>query len=112
FPSADFNQAIMNFGALACLPRRPICQSCLLRTDCKAYLQGAVDELPVKSRSLQKQEMTIDFGVYVEAGKIALVRNDTDSIWKNLYRFPPLGHNQEGKIERGKPGKHPLSKYP
>lgn len=43
-----FNQALMELGATVCLPRRPLCAACPLRTQCRALERGTVAQLPVK----------------------------------------------------------------
>ncbi|HLT94506.1 MAG TPA: A/G-specific adenine glycosylase [Membranihabitans sp.] len=90
-PSADFNQAIMNFGAMACTPRNPICPECPARHSCRAYKSNLVDRIPHKNRPRSKQIRWINFGVYEQNGQIALVQNREANIWKNLYMFPVLG---------------------
>src|SRR3954447_17895750 len=42
----DFNQGLMEIGALLCKPRNPLCDACPLRADCVAYATGRVAELP------------------------------------------------------------------
>lgn len=109
YPSAAFNQAIMNFGALNCVPRQPDCQKCPANMDCKAYLLDKVEQLPVKSGSQSKKKRWIYFGVYVEDGQIAMMQNHGSNIWKNLYMFPVIGENydfssyEKSKIKRKVP---------
>jgi A/G-specific adenine glycosylase len=33
----DFNQALMDFGATVCTARKPLCQACTMRTQCRTY---------------------------------------------------------------------------
>lgn len=42
----DWNQAMMELGATVCLPARPDCQRCPLRSDCRAWSDGVVDRYP------------------------------------------------------------------
>lgn len=42
------NEALIEFGALACRPRQPLCASCPARSDCMAYGRGSVEQRPVK----------------------------------------------------------------
>jgi A/G-specific adenine glycosylase len=46
----DFNQALMELGALVCLPRRPGCSSCPLTHLCLAHQRGCVERRPVRGR--------------------------------------------------------------
>src|SRR5690606_15066071 len=47
-PSPEFNQAIMDFGAMNCTPHNPLCEDCPASQNCQAYNLGAADQLPVK----------------------------------------------------------------
>lgn len=42
----DFNQALMEFGALCCTPKSPLCQECPLRKQCRAFAEHAVSRYP------------------------------------------------------------------
>ena len=112
FPSAEFNQAIMNFGAMACIPRSPDCGICPARKDCQAYAMEVVDKLPLKNRSQAKQSRWLDFGVYIRDGHIAISQNLNANVWKNLYLFPIVGHRSNFKdaIESSQRDRNP--QYP
>ncbi|GGH38408.1 A/G-specific adenine glycosylase [Paenibacillus segetis] len=49
--ASDFNQALMELGALVCTPKSPCCLTCPVMEYCAARLEGVVDELPVKSKA-------------------------------------------------------------
>src|SRR5579872_3703919 len=51
-----YNQAIMDFGATICLPRNPLCLSCMQRTACQAQQNGWTTQLPVKEKSVSKKQ--------------------------------------------------------
>lgn len=44
----DFNQALMELGAVVCLPRAPLCPACPVRSCCRARASGTAAALPVK----------------------------------------------------------------
>jgi len=48
--AGEWNQALMELGALVCLPREPVCGSCPLRSRCRARLEDRVDELPRRGK--------------------------------------------------------------
>ena len=86
---ALFNQAIMEFGALQCVPKNPDCNSCVLNSSCSALQQKKVAQLPVKSK---KKKVTNKFFNYlilkdVDANYIVQKR-EGKGIWENLYEFP------------------------
>ncbi len=86
---ADYNQAIMDFGALQCIPGQPDCKKCPFSRRCIAYKTGHVTQLPVKT---QKTKITSRYFhyVYVKQGnKTWLHQRGAGDIWQNLYE-PPL----------------------
>ena len=48
----DYNQAIMDFGALQCTPRSPQCLLCPMNEDCAALAEGTVESLPLKAKKI------------------------------------------------------------
>lgn len=46
--NGDFTQALMEFGALLCRPKNPVCSLCPLQQNCQAYLHKKVESFPVK----------------------------------------------------------------
>jgi A/G-specific adenine glycosylase len=87
----DFNQAIMEFGALQCKPL-PDCNICPLKSGCVAYQQKKVAEFPVKSGK-QKQRTRYFYYFFILSGKgksrsVFLKKRTGTDIWKNLFDFP------------------------
>ena len=54
--ASDYNQAIMDFGAIQCTPQSPHCSDCPLMESCVALRSGRVGELPVKQKTLKVRE--------------------------------------------------------
>ena len=52
-----FNQALMELGAMVCLPRHPLCAQCPLRSQCQARQQGTVEQLPVKLGTVRAERI-------------------------------------------------------
>jgi A/G-specific adenine glycosylase len=52
---AEFNQAMMDFGAIQCTPTSPKCLECPLQESCEALHMGRIDDLPVKEKKLTIQ---------------------------------------------------------
>jgi len=52
-----FNQALMELGATVCLPRRPLCPQCPLRSQCQARQKGTADQLPVKLGAVRPERI-------------------------------------------------------
>ena len=85
---AEYNQAIMDFGALQCVPRDPACNVCPLAESCAARAEGKVAQLPVKQHKTQTANRYFNY-LYVRMGEDILLHKRTgDDIWKNLYELP------------------------
>lgn len=85
---ADYNQAIMDFGALQCTPQQPQCISCPLADSCGALAAGRVQQLPVKRHKTRTSNRYFNY-IYVRAGAyIYLNQRRADDIWKDLYELP------------------------
>ena len=85
--TAEYNQAIMDFGATVCKPQLPLCEECPFRKDCIAYNTGIVSELPVKEKKLTKRKRWFYYFVF-QAGNEILVRKRTaGDIWQDLHEF-------------------------
>lgn len=85
---AVYNQAIMNFGAMHCLPANPKCTSCPLQELCVAFRQKTTDKLPVKAKKLEKKDRFFHYLV-VNCGEAVLIRRrNRRDIWQHLYEFP------------------------
>lgn len=83
-----YNQAIMDFGAVQCLPQSPDCLFCPLRDKCVAYGEGRVAQLPVKSGKTTVKPRYFNY-LHVKCGdRLLLSRRTAKDIWQNLYEFP------------------------
>ncbi|WP_417367462.1 A/G-specific adenine glycosylase [Flavobacterium beibuense] len=89
--AADFNQAIMEFGALQCVPKSPDCSSCIFNTNCVAYATGRVSELPVKLKKTKVTNRYFNYLIVQDAnGNSVMQKRTAKGIWHNLYEFPLL----------------------
>ena len=85
----DFNQAIMEFGALQCIPKNPNCQDCIFVKDCVAFNLDKVSLLPIKAKRVKVKNRYFHFFVLVDKFKNTLLhKRDGKDIWQNLYQFP------------------------
>lgn len=86
---ADFNQGIMEFGALHCTPRRPRCETCPFAEECVAYNQNRILQLPVKLKKQKVKKRHFNYLVYIsQEGKTIMQQRTGKGIWKGLYEFP------------------------
>lgn len=84
---ALYNQAIMDFGALVCLPRSPRCGECPLQETCMALHQGRVEQLPVKSRRTRVRDRYLTYVRIVCQDRVWLHRRGEGDIWQGLYEY-------------------------
>lgn len=91
---AIYNQAIMEFGALQCVPKSPNCKRCVLKSTCKSYSTELVHLLPIKSKSLKVSNKYFNFLIIIE-GENTFIEKRKKGIWNSLYQFPLI----EGKYD-------------
>lgn len=82
------NQAIMDFGALQCVPQSPACETCPLAETCVAFRSGRVAELPCKQHKVKSRDRFFLY-LYVRAGSHTFIRKrEAGDVWRNLYEIP------------------------
>lgn len=85
---AIYNQAIMDFGALVCKPKNPLCTECPYSTDCKALELNKINLLPVKAKKIVKTERHFHYFVFYDDKHIFIRQRTDNDIWKGLFEFP------------------------
>jgi len=81
----DFNQAMMDFGALQCTPQAPSCLTCPLAGRCEAYRTGRMALLPVRKPATAIQTRRLHY-VYIRCnGEVAFRRRGPGDIWQGLW---------------------------
>jgi A/G-specific adenine glycosylase len=87
-PPAIYNQAIMEFGALQCKPKSPLCHSCPLQINCVAFKAQKVAVLPIKLKKLKIKERWLNYFVCKTEESIAIKQRKPGDIWQQLFDFP------------------------
>jgi len=82
-----YNQAIMDFGAVVCKPKSPLCSECYLRRNCIAFNSERIDILPVKEKKIRRRERWFNYIVAEYKGKCYVRKRGVKDIWENLYEF-------------------------
>jgi len=94
-----YNQAIMEFGALQCIPKNPDCNDCIFNRICVAFQCGLVSMLPVKEKSVRMTTRYIHY-IYVCFGERTFIRRRAGGdIWTGLYEFPMIETGKETELE-------------
>ncbi|MBC7850180.1 MAG: A/G-specific adenine glycosylase [Chitinophagaceae bacterium] len=84
---AEYNQAIMDFGATICKPQIPLCEHCVQQPDCVAFELGRVNDLPIKEKTITKKERWFNYFVVVVDDKLYIRKRTGKDIWQNLHEF-------------------------
>ncbi len=84
-----YNQAIMEFGAIQCVPGKPDCGMCPFIKVCVAFSNNLVNDLPVKDKKQITRERFFNYFHFTLPGNKTIVyqRKEKD-IWHSLYEFP------------------------
>jgi A/G-specific adenine glycosylase len=86
---ALFNQAIMEFGALQCVPKNPNCEICIFNNSCTALQKKKVAKLPLKLKKTKVTDKFFNYLIFLDDSETTLINKRTEKgIWHNLYEFP------------------------
>lgn len=87
-------QGLMDFGATLCTRSKPRCVECPMQTQCLAYQQQQVGQLPSPKPRKALPEKQITMLMIVDAGEILLERRPNQGIWGGLWSLPELSSTQ------------------
>lgn len=96
----DFNQAIMDFGALICTPQKPVCEQCPIREKCQAYHTGTVLKFPVKKGKVKQRNRYFNYLIVRNGDQIYMHKRTENDIWQGLYDFPLVETQTAISIEK------------
>jgi A/G-specific adenine glycosylase len=82
------NQAMMEFGAMLCKPRNPLCDTCPVKAGCYALQHNQVTQLPVKLKTVKIKKRYFNYWLIVDSNKVLLNKRDERDIWANMYDLP------------------------
>ena len=92
---ADFNQAMMDLGAMVCTRSKPKCSLCPLQSNCRANAEQNWQAYPGKKPKKALPERESYFLLLEKDGKVALEQRENASLWGGLYCFPQFADKQE-----------------
>ncbi len=94
-----FNQAIMDFGAMQCTPKKTNCSACIFINKCIAYQTNQVDKLPYKSKKVKAKNRYLNFIIPLDNDKNTIIeQRKAKDIWQNLYQFPCIDNFENHTI--------------
>jgi A/G-specific adenine glycosylase len=89
--AANFNQAIMDFGATCCTPKQPNCHNCPFQSTCHAFQYKKIAQLPVKSKKIVRSKRYFTYCLISDnAQNIWIQQRQNNDIWQSLYEFPMI----------------------
>ena len=83
----DFNQALMELGALVCR-KKALCANCPVETLCAARHLDIVTDRPVQGRRTATQAIDVVTGVLERGGRVFIQRREDEGVWAGLWEFP------------------------
>lgn len=86
--AADYTSAIMDLGATVCTPKHPACERCPFQTECVAFAENRIAEIP-KIEKIQKINKTGKlFWIENEAGEVFIQKRLQKGLLHGLTEFP------------------------
>jgi len=82
-----YNQAIMEFGALHCKPKKPNCMFCPFQEKCEAFRLGKQAVLPVKLKKTKVRNRYFHYLVWEHDGKLLMKERQEGDVWQGLHDF-------------------------
>jgi len=93
--AGEFNQALMDLGALLCIPRTPNCGACPLASMCLAHRRGVEAERPLRRPRRTVPHHTVVAAVLRRGQEVLIARRAAGRLLGGLWEFPG------GKLEAG-----------
>ncbi|MBC8316665.1 MAG: A/G-specific adenine glycosylase [Desulfobulbaceae bacterium] len=86
--AGEYNQALMELGALICLKTNPLCDSCPVQDGCKALNLGLIDQRPISAPSKKTIQINMACGVLKKNGLFFIQKRQENDVWAGLWEFP------------------------
>lgn len=83
-----YNQAIMDFGSLVCVPAKPLCNICPFKKNCVANKTERVYELPVRAKKTAIKQRWFNYLLLKNETEIVVQKRTGKDIWHGLYQLP------------------------
>jgi len=94
--AGDYNQALMDLGAVICTPRSPMCERCPLEKACQARALGVQEQRPVFLKKPSIPHHIVTAAVISRAGRVLIACRPTHGLLGGLWEFPG-GKQQDGE---------------
>ena len=92
----EWNQALMELGATVCVPRKPLCPACPLRTHCRAKALSLVEELPEGKARRPSVDVTVAAALIAKGDRWLLVRREAGRLMGRMWEVPQTSLESRG----------------
>jgi len=100
--ASEFNQALMELGALICKPKTPQCGDCPIASHCEAFKKGIQTSLPVKTKKTKQKELLYSVLVLQnDAHQYYIRKRPSSGLLAGLWEFPMIEISAENKALDG-----------
>lgn len=86
--ASDFNQSLMDLGAMICTPKRPNCALCPLRKICRAFKHSDPEQFPIKKGTKKRDVRPVSVAVIYHRGRFLISKRPPGGLLPNLWEFP------------------------
>ncbi|MDR3289060.1 MAG: A/G-specific adenine glycosylase [Peptococcaceae bacterium] len=110
--AGDFNQALMELGAMVCVPAHPLCGQCPLQSSCKAFAAGKQEELPLKTRKEKRPDL-LEYWVAViqRDGLLLMEHRQNETLLGKMWGLPMVKVDSPPDGARGKDALSPIQLF-
>jgi|LGVF01.2.fsa_nt_gb A/G-specific adenine glycosylase len=89
----DFNEALMELGAITCTPKNPSCLICPISMGCQSYRFKTMDQLPIKRKKQKQTKMQMEVGIVYHSNTILFVKRPNSGLLSGFWSFPIIETN-------------------
>jgi len=86
--AGDYNQALMDLGAIICLPKNPICLKCPIARLCKSLKLGVQDQLPILKPRKKIPHYIFAAVVVMKKGRVLITKRPANGLLGGTWEFP------------------------
>lgn len=84
----QYNQAIMEFGAIQCTAKSPNCMDCPMADVCISRAEDIIEQIPYKSKKIKRKSRFFHYLIWENGAQTVVQRREDKDIWQGLYQYP------------------------
>ena len=93
----EFNQALMELGALVCIPKSAKCEECPWVNFCEARFSGSQNLLPIRRKIVRQKIIRVWAGFFCIQGKVLVRRRPAKGILAGMWELPSVEDMADAK---------------